>query len=128
MDNIIYVIIIFIFWVICNTIVRKLLLENAYQEIIISAIKYRKTLIFDIIAIIIFTFLDMTFFTWIGIIYYILISIIEGSLLIISLITNLDFYFKEHIFEKEMWLLVLSKLLNEIASVMAVISLFSLLK
>ena len=128
MENIIYVLIIFIFWLICNTIVRKLIKENLYQEVIISSVKYRKTLFFDVVAIVIFTFLNITFLTWIGIIYYILISIIEGIMLVIALVTNLDFYFKEHIFEKEMWLLVIVKFLNETASIIVALSLFSLLE
>ena len=128
MGNIIYVLIIFIFWLICNTIVRKLIKENSYQEVIISSVKYRKTLFFDIVAIVIFTFLNIAFLTWIGIIYYILISIIEGIMLVIALVTNLDFYFKEHIFEKEMWLLVIVKFLNETASIIVALSLFSLLE
>ena len=128
MENIIYVLIIFIFWLICNTIVRKLIKENLYQEVIISSVKYRKTLFFDVVAIVIFTFLNITFLTWIGIIYYILISIIEGIMLVIALVTNLDFYFKEHIFEKEMWLLVIAKFLNETASIIVTLSLFSLLE
>ena len=128
MGNIIYVLIIFIFWLICNTIVRKLIKENSYQEVIISSVKYRKTLFFDIVAIVIFTFLNIAFLNWIGIIYYILISIIEGIMLVIALVTNLDFYFKEHIFEKEMWLLVIVKFLNETASIIVDFSLFSLLE
>ena len=128
MGNIIYVLIIFIFWLICNTIVRKLIKENSYQEVIISSVKYRKTLFFDIVAIVIFTFLNIAFLNWIGIIYYILISIIEGIMLVIALVTNLDFYFKEHIFEKEMWLLVIVKFLNETASIIVALSLFSLLE
>lgn len=128
MENIIYVLIIFIFWLICNTIVRKLIKENLYQEVIISSVKYRKTLFFDVVAIVIFTFLNIAFLNWIGIIYYILISIIEGIMLVIALVTNLDFYFKEHIFEKEMWLLVIVKFLNETASIIVALSLFSLLE
>ena len=128
MENIIYVLIIFIFWLICNTIVSKLIKENSCQEVIISSVKYRKTLFFDIVAIVIFTFLNIAFLTWIGIIYYILISIIEGIMLVIALVTNLDFYFKEHIFEKEMWLLVIVKFLNETASIIVALSLFSLLE
>ncbi len=127
MDKLIYVGIFFIFWLICNVIVRKTLYDNMSDELVVAAVKYRKTIMFDIIAIFLFMIFNFNFLLWLGIAYYIIISILDGILLIISLITNLDYYIKEKIFETNMWLLVLTKLLNEIASIMMIFALFSLL-
>lgn len=127
MDKLIYVGIFFIFWLICNVIVRKTLYDNMSDELVVAAVKYRKTIMFDIIAIFLFIIFDFNFFLWLGIAYYIIMVILEGILLIISIFTNLDYYIKEKIFETNMWLLVLAKLLNEIATIMMIFALFSLL-
>lgn len=83
---------------------------------------------FDIIALLFFIIFDINFLLWLGIIYYVIIAILEGIMLVISVITNLDYYMKEKIFEKEMWLIVLAKTLNEIVSVLMIFILSSLLK
>lgn len=83
---------------------------------------------FDIIALLFFIIFDINFLLWLGIIYYVIIAILEGIMLVISVITNLDYYMKEKIFEKEMWLIVLAKTLNEIVSVSMIFILSSLLK
>lgn len=129
MEIIIYILIVFIFWIICNFIVREILNINPLaEEFIISAVKYRKTIMFDIIALIFFIIFDVNFLIWLGIIYYVIISILEGIMLVISIITNLDYYLKEKIFEKELWLLVLEKTLSEIVSISMIFILSSLLK
>lgn len=127
MDKLIYVGIFFIFWLICNVIVRKTLYDNMSDKLVVVATKYRKTIMFDIIVIFIFIIFNFNFLLWLGIAYYIIIAILEGILLIISIFTNLDYYIKEKIFETNMWLLVLTKLLNEIATIMMIFALFSLL-
>lgn len=127
MDKLIYVGIFFIFWLICNVIVRKTLYDNMSDKLVVVATKYRKTIMFDIIVIFIFIIFNFNFLLWLGIAYYIIVAILEGILLIISIFTNLDYYIKEKIFETNMWLLVLAKLLNEIATIMMIFALFSLL-
>lgn len=128
MEIIVYILIFFIFWIICNYIVERMLQDSSLvEEYIISAVKYRKAIMFDIIALIFFIIFNVNFLLWLGIIYYVIISILEGIMLIISIITNLDYYLKERIFEKELWILVLAKTLNEIISVSMIFILSSLL-
>ena len=129
MGIIVYILIFFIFWVICNCIAERISHNSSLsEEFIISAIKYKKAIMFDIIALIFFIIVDVNFLLWLGIIYYVIISILEGIMLVISIITNLDYYFKERIFEKELWTLVLAKTLNEIISVSMIFILSSFLK
>lgn len=129
MRMIVYILIFFIFWIICNYIIEKMSRDGSLsEEFIISAVKYRKTIMFDIIALLFFIIFDINFLLWLGIIYYVIIAILEGIMLVISVITNLDYYMKEKIFEKEMWLIVLAKTLNEIVSVSMIFILSSLLK
>ena len=128
MEKFLLIILFFIFWCVCNYIVKYFFNNNANDDFVMSAVKYRKTIMFFILALVFFIFFNINFLTWIGIIYYIIISILEGIMLVISLITNLDYYIKEKIFETKMWLLVLMKTLNEVSSILMVIILFSLLK
>lgn len=128
MEKFLLIILFLIFWCICNYIVKKFLDYNIQEEFMVSAVKYRKTIMFNILALIFLIFMDIDFLTWIGIVYYIIISILEGIMLAISIITNLDYYIKEKIFETHMWLLVLVKTLNEIVSIFILFELFSLLK
>lgn len=128
MEKFLLIILFLIFWCICNYIVKKFLDDNMQEEFVVSAVKYRKTIMFNILALIFLIFMDIDFLTWIGIIYYVIISILEGIMLVISIITNLDYYIKEKIFETHMWLLVLVKTLNEIVSIFMLFELFSLLK
>lgn len=127
MEKILLIILFFIFWCICNYIVKIFLNNNLADDFVLSAVKYRKTLMFNILALIFFMLFDMKFLIWIGIIYYIIVSILEGIMLVISVITNLDYYIKEKVFETHMWLLVLAKMLNEIAHITMAITLFSIL-
>ena len=129
MEMIVYILIFFIFWIICNCIVERMSRDDSLsEEFITSAIKYRNAIMFDIIVLIFFIIFDVNFLLWLGIIYYVIISILEGIMLVISIITNLDYYLKERIFEKELWILVLAKTLNEIISVSMIFILSSLLK
>ena len=129
MRMIICILIFFIFWIICNCIVKRMLQDGSLsEEFIISAVKYRKTIMFDIIALIFFIIFNVNFLLWLGIIYYVIISILEGIMLVISVITNLDYYLKEKMFEKELWYLVLAKTLNEITSISMIFILSSFLK
>ena len=128
MEKVLLIVLFFIFWCICNYIVKYFLNNNAEDSFVISAVRYRKTIMFSILALVFFIFFDINFLTWIGIIYYIIISILEGIMLVISVITNLDYYIKERIFETKMWLLVLAKTLNEVSSILMTVTLFSLLK
>ena len=112
------IIILFIFWYICNNILEKALEQyNELNEYTIALVKYRKTIMFDIIA----------FLLWIGIVYYIIISILEGILLVISLITGLDEDIKTKQIDKDLWLIFTSKLLNEISSIIMIFTLSTLL-
>ena len=129
MEMIVYILIFFIFWIICNCIVERMSRDDSLsEEFIISAIKYRNAIMFDIVVLIFFIIFDVNFLLWLGIIYYVIISILEGIMLVISIITNLDYYLKERIFEKELWILVLAKTLNKIISVSMIFILSSLLK
>ena len=129
MEMIVYILIFLFFWIICNCIVKRMLQDGSLaEEFIISAMKYRNAIMFDIIALIFFIIFDVNFLLWLGIIYYVIISILEGIMLVISIITNLDYYLKERIFEKELWILVLAKTLNEIISISMIFILSSLLK
>lgn len=127
MEKILLIILFFIFWCICNYIVKIFLNNNLTDDFVLSAVKYRKTLMFNILALIFFTLFNINFLIWIGIIYYIIVSILEGIILIISIITNLDYYIKEKVFETHMWLLILVKMLNEITHIIMLITLFSML-
>lgn len=127
MEMIVYILIFFIFWIICNCIVERMSRDDSLsEEFIISAIKYRNAIMFDIVVLIFFIIFDVNFLLWLGIIYYVIISILEGIMLVISIITNLDYYLKERIFEKELWILVLAKTLNKIISVSMIFILSSL--
>lgn len=129
MEVIIYIVIYFIFWFICNYIAQIFLQDDSLsEEFLISAVKYRKTIMFNIFGLIFFMIFDINFLLWIGIIYYVIISILEGIMLVISIITNLDYYLKEKIFEKELWYLVLAKTLNEVVSISMIFILSSFLK
>lgn len=129
MRILVYILVFFIFWIICNCIVERMSRDGFLsEEFIISAMKYRNAIMFDIIALIFFIIFNVNFLLWLGIIYYVIISILEGIMLVISIITNLDYYLKEKIFEKELWILILAKVLNEIISVSMIFILYSLLK
>ncbi len=122
------IIILFIFWYICNNILEKALEQyNELNEYTIALVKYRKTIMFDIIALIFFFIFDINFLLWIGIVYYIIISILEGILLVISLITGLDEDIKTKQIDKDLWLIFTSKLLNEISSIIMIFTLSTLL-
>lgn len=122
-----FIIILFlVFWLICNYITNNLLKANL-NELAVGAVKYRKTIMFDIFAITFFFLLDFNFLLWIGICYYIMISILEGILLMISIITGLDDDIKNKHFDTDLWKVVLAKLLNEVSSIVSIIFLFSLL-
>lgn len=127
MEKILLIILFFIFWFIWNYTVKIFLSNNLTDDFVLSAIKYRKTLMFNILTLIFFMLFDINFLTWIGIVYYIIISILEGVMLVISVITNLDYYIKKKEFETHMWLLVLAKTLNEITHIIMTITLFSML-
>lgn len=127
MLNYFLIIIIFlIFWLICNYITRNLLKANL-DDLAIGVVKYRKTIMFNILAMTFFFLLDFNFLLWIGIIYYIIISILEGILLVVSIVTGLDEDIKNRCFDINLWKVVLTKLLNELTSIGSIFFLFSLL-
>lgn len=128
MNLIIILIILFAFWCMCNYI--TILFVNKYgesNEVSISAYKYRKNIMFDILALIFFFIFDINFIKWIGIIYYVIISIIEGILLVVSIITGLDEDIKNKKVDRVLWSLVLVKLLNELSSIIMIVALFEIL-
>ncbi len=60
MRMIVYILIFFIFWIICNYIIEKMSRDGSLsEEFIISAVKYRKTIMFDIIALLFFIIIEI---------------------------------------------------------------------
>ena len=122
------IIILFILWLINNTILRTAL--KKYQELndyTTPLLKNRKTIMFDIILLIFFIVFDINFLLWIGIIYFIIISIVLGLLLIISLITGIDSDLKNRTVDKDVWTMFFSNCLNVISSIIMIFTLLSLL-
>ena len=120
------VVILFIFWLICNYITDNLLKKNS-QDLAIGAVRYRKTIMFDIAVCIILFILNFDFLLWIGISYYIIITILEGIFLTISVISGLDEDIKNKQFDIDLWKVTFAKFLNEISSIVMIFFLFSLL-
>lgn len=121
-------IVLFIFWILCNIILKSFL--NKYQtleELGLAVLKCRKNIMFDIISLAFFVFFDLNFFTWIGIIYYGIMIIIEGILLVIALITGIDEDLKNKTLNKDLWLILLANSLNEISSILILRVLFLIL-
>lgn len=129
MNSIIVLIILFVSWCVCNYVV--ILFVNKYgeqNELTLSAWKYRKTMMFDILSLIFLFIFHVNFLIWIAIIYYILISIIEGILIIIGLTTGIEEDIKNKKLDEDLWSLMVTKILNEIASILMIITLFGILK
>ena len=101
---------------------------NELNEFVMSCVKYRKTIMFDIILMIVFYIFNINFITWIGIVYYIIISIAEGILTVIAFISGIDDDINGKKLDKEAWALFIPKMLNEISSVFMIFFLFSILK
>lgn len=120
------IVILFIFGLICNYITVNLLNENL-QDLAIGAVKYRKTIMFDIAVCMVLFIFTFKFLLWIGIVYYIIIAILEGILLIISVVTGLDEDIKNKQFDTDLWKVTLTKFLNEVSSIIVIFFLFSLL-
>ena len=123
---IIQVLILFIFWVTINAILKKLLnksIDNSkteeirlsLQQLASGALSYRKTVMFDIIILL----------YWIAIVYYIVMAFISGILIITSL-NNEMYYEGNKPIINELWLLFWAKLLNEISDIIMIFTLWAL--
>lgn len=124
---ILMIIVLFIFWLICNYILKKLLAK--YQDLndyTISILKGRKILMFDIIVLIFLFIFNFSFIKWIAIAYYIIIAIIEGIFLIMEFITGIDYDIKNKQIDTDLWLLFLSNLLTELANLIMIFMLFTI--
>lgn len=121
-------IILFIFWILCNIILKYFLNKyNTLDELGLAVLKRRKNIIFDIFSLVFFVIFDLNFFTWLGIIYYGIMAIIEGILLVIALITGIDKDLKNKTLNKDLWLILLANLLSEISSILILRVLFLIL-
>lgn len=121
-------ILLFIFWLICNFILKEFL--NKYQclnELVEASLKCRKNIMFDIFALAFLVIFDLNFFIWLGIIYYGIMTIIEGILLVIALITGIDDDLKNKRLNKDLWLMFFANLLSEFSSILILRVLFLIL-
>ena len=133
--NILSIIILFIFWIIVNYILKqainrhKIVIEiiRELDEYTASILNYRKSIMFDIIVLIILTLFNIKFLIWLAIIYYIIIGIFEGILLIIAFVTGLDNDLKNKKIDKDLWIIFIAKFLNEISSIIMIFTLISIL-
>lgn len=124
---ILMIIILFIFWLICNYILKRFLVR--YQDLndyTVSALKYRRTIMFDILALIFIFIFNFKFIKWIAIAYYIIIAILEGILLIIAFITGIDNDIKNRQIDTDLWVLLLSKFLNEVSNLIMIFMSFKI--
>ena len=127
MNIFVTIILLFILWIICNGIVKILL--NRYtdlNELVVASVKYRKTIMFDLIIVLFLYFLDINFLNYIAIVYYIIIIFVEGFLLVISVITGITEK-TDKITNNSLWLLTVSKALNELAKILVLIKIIALL-
>ena len=132
MEKIIFtIIILFIFWLIVNYILKqtinrhKIVIEiiGELDEYTASILNYRKSIMFDIIVLIILTLFNIKFLIWPAIIYYIIIGILEGILLIIAFISGLDNDLKNKKLDKDLWTIFIAKFLNEISTIIMIFTL-----
>ena len=127
MEFIISIVLLFILWLICNYILKILL--NKYLELndyTIAALEYRKTIMFDIFVLIFIFIFNFKIIRYIAVLYYVIIVLIEGILIIIATVSGLEDDIKNKKIEKNLWLLLSSKFLNEIASIIMILALFNL--
>ena len=128
MEQIIFVIIIlFILWIICNSILKNLLNKcREFNEMINAALNYRKSIMFDILVLLCVFIFDVNIIRYIAIIYYIVIALFEGILIIISCVSGIKDDVTNNCIDKDLWILLFSKVLNELASIIMIIELLSL--
>ena len=119
--HILAIIVLFIFWIINNSILKEIL--EKYQDMndfTFSILNYRKTIMFDIIVLIFFIIFNVNFLIWIAIAYYVIIGILEGILLVISFFTSLDADIKNKNIDTDLWSIFIAKLLNEISTIIMI--------
>ena len=128
MEIIIPIVALLLLWCICNAIVSNMLKKyGELNDYISSLLQYRKTIMFDILSLIFLVIFNIKLFLWIAIIYTIIMIIFEGILIIIALITGIDDDIKTKQVDKDLWLIFTCKFLNEIASIIMLFTIFSLL-
>lgn len=119
---IVFIVILFSFWLICNYLLK--IIMSQYHEIndfVKSALFYRKTIMFNIFSLLFLYIFDVKFFKYIAIVYYIVIILTEGILIAIAVISGLKDKTMNHTTNKSLWTLTISKVLNEIASILMLI-------
>lgn len=136
MSNIIIqALILFIFWIIVNEILKNLLnkcqnndqeyeIKIAIADLSLATLSYRKTIMFDIIVLFILCFFDVEFLFIVAIIYYVVIAITGGILIVNALTTELNLPSNKVII-KELWCVFLAKVLNEISDIIMIITFWS---
>ena len=127
MEIFIPIIVLFILWTIANCIV-KIFIKKYYNlnDLVTATLKNRKTIMFDIISLIIIYILKFKFLIWITIIYYIVITILEAILIIISFITGFIEDYQKKVINKAIWILLLSNFINEISNIIMLYALFEI--
>ena len=132
---IVQVLLLLIFWLIINTILKTLLnrsqnnnnyeINSIYSELSISVLKYRKNIMYDLIILLISFFINNFILFWVAIVYYGVMAIIEVILIIISLTTELNNPGNE-IIKQELLLVFWAKLFDEISNVIMICTFLSL--
>ena len=126
----IQILLLFIFWLIVNTILKTLLgkyqddntpyeIKNILVEASKTVLNYRKAIMFDLITLLVLFIFNVKVLYWIAIIYNIIIAIIEALLIVVSFTTELNHEGNE-IIKNELWLVFWSKLFNEISSIILI--------
>lgn len=127
----IFILIMFLCWIICNIILRKIFMNwKEHNAIVESALNYRKNIMFDMIVLLFLYSIDFNFLTWGGIVFYFIVAITEAILICVSIfapVENPEETYLDELIEKNMNLLRISKILNEVVTVIMLIELFSIL-
>ena len=136
-EIIIPILVIFIFWLIVNIILNTLLTRSQNSEIFeikftleefaLSVLRYRKTIMFNIITILVLHFFKVNFLYWAAIVYYIVIAITQGILIISSLTTELTRP-ENKIIINNLWLVFISKVFDELSNIITIFTLVSFTK
>lgn len=125
---IVFIAILFCLWLICNFLLKKIIYQyNEVNDFVKSALTYRKTIMFDIFTLLFLYILNINLFKYIAIVYYIVIILTETILITIAIVSGIKDKSRDSLANKSLWILTISKILNQIASVLMLVFLYKYL-